>query len=113
MNEIEELMGNLIQRLQMSKEYNQYKNLLERLKAQPDLYRRVGEFRKRSVAVQIEEENNAISANNRLRTEFLDLQNNVLANDFFVAERQYCRMVRELQERFLEGAQIETDFLED
>lgn len=112
MNEVEELMAELIRRLQMSKEYNQYKNLLDRLKAQPDLYRRVGEFRRRSVAMQVEEENNAIAANNRLRNEFLDLQNNGLANDFFVAERQYCRMVRELQECFLEGAQIETDFLE-
>lgn len=96
----------------MSKEYNQYKNLLDRMKAQPELYRRVSEFRKRSVAMQMEEGNNAISANNSLRNEFLDLQNNGLANDFFVAERQYCRMVRKLQECFLEGAQIETDFLE-
>ena len=41
MNEVELLMEEVVKRLPETKEYNQYKNLLERLKAQPDLYRRV------------------------------------------------------------------------
>lgn len=112
MNEINVLMAEVTKKLPMTKEYNQYKNLLDRLKLQPDLYRRVGEFRRRSVAMQIEDAGNAIHANNALQNEFMDLQNNSLVNDFFIAEHQYCRMIRELQECFLESAMIETDFLE-
>lgn len=112
MNEINALMSEVTRKLPMTKEYNQYKNLLDRLKTQPDLYRRVGEFRRRSVAMQMEDTGNAIHANNALQNEFLDLQNNSLVNDFFIAEHQYCRMIRELQEQFLESAMIETDFLE-
>ena len=112
MNEINVLMAEVSRKLPMTKEYNQYKNVLDRLKAQPELYRRVGEFRRRSVAMQLEDAGNAIHANNALQNEFLDLQNNSLVNDFLIAERQYCRMIRELQECFLESALIETDFLE-
>lgn len=42
MNEVNELMNDIARRLPDTKEYNQYKNLLDRLKAKPDLYRRVG-----------------------------------------------------------------------
>ena len=100
MNEINVLMAEVSRKLPMTKEYNQYKNVLDRLKAQPELYRRVGEFRRRSVAMQLEDAGNAIHANNALQNEFLDLQNNSLVNDFLIAERQYCRMIRELQECF-------------
>lgn len=113
MNEINELMNRIVMKLPETKEYNQYKNLLDRLKAQPDLYRRVGEFRRRSIGIQLGDENNAVHANNELQNEFRDLQNNGLVSDFFVAEHQYCRMIRDLQEKFLESAQIETGFLEE
>lgn len=113
MNEVEILMEEVTKRLPETKEYNQYKNLLERLKTQPDLYRRVGEFRRKSLALQMNDSVNPVQANNELQNEFRDLQNNGLASEFFVAEHQYCRMVRELQEKLLESAQIQTDFLEE
>lgn len=113
MNEVNELMNEIARKLPDTKEYNQYKNLLDRLRAKPDLYRRVGEFRRRSIGVQLGDRGNAIHANNELQNEFRDLQNNGLVNDFFVAEHQYCRMIRDLQEILLESAQIETGFLEE
>lgn len=113
MNEVNKLMNEIARKLPDTKEYNQYKNLLDRLRAKPDLYRRVGEFRRRSIGVQLGDRGNAIHANNELQNEFHDLQNNGLVNDFFVAEHQYCRMIRDLQEILLESAQIETGFLEE
>lgn len=113
MNEVEILMEEAIKRLPETKEYNQYKNLLDRLKAQPDLYWRVGEFRRKSIALRMNDNVNPVQANNELQNEFRDLQNNGLASEFFVAEHQYCRMIRNLQEKFLESAQIETGFLEE
>lgn len=113
MNEAESLMDEIVKRIPQTKEYNQYRNLLERLKAQPDLYRRVAEFRRRSVAIQLREGEDAIQQNNALQNEFRDLQNNGLSSEFFVAEHQYCRMIQNMQRKLLEGAQIETDFLEE
>ena len=99
MNEVELLMEEVVKRLPETKEYNQYKNLLERLKAQPDL--------------QMGDNTRAVHANNELQKEFRDLQNNGLSSEFLAAEHQYCHMIRRLQEKFLESAQIETDFLEE
>lgn len=110
MSEIENAMTALLNTLHTTKEYNQYKNLLKRIKAQPELYGRIGEFRRRGIYAKMAE--NKIQANNDLQKEFRDLQSNGLANDFLVAERQYCRLVRQLQERFLEETGIETDFLD-
>ena len=111
-NEVEILMEEVTKRLPETREYNQYKNLLERLKEQPDLYHRVGEFRRRSIMLQMSDNVCAVHANNELQNEFRDLQNNGLSSEFLAAEHQYCQMIRRLQEKFLESAQIETDFLE-
>lgn len=110
MSELENLMAALLDALYATKEYNHYRNLLKRVKEQPQLYGRIGEFRRRGISLRMAE--NTIQANNELQNEFRDLQSNGLANDFLAAERQYCRMVRQLQEKFLEGANIETEFLD-
>lgn len=112
MSEVENLMMTLVEKLHATKEYNQYRDLLQRVKGQPELYGRIGEFRRRGISLRMAENINAIQANNDLQKEFRDLLSNGLANDFLVAERQYCRMVKELQEKFLEGARIETEFLD-
>lgn len=112
MSEVENLMTTLVEKLHTTKEYNQYMNLLQRVKGQPELYGRIGEFRRRGISLRMAENINAIQANNDLQNEFRDLLNNGLANDFLVAERQYCRMVKQLQEMFLTGAEIETEFLD-
>lgn len=113
MNEVETLMAEIVKKIPETKEYNQYVNLLERVKAKPELYHRIGEYRRRSLAIQTAENINIIQENNNLQNEYRDLQNNGLSNDFFVAEHQYCKMIQRLQEQLLESANIETDFLEE
>lgn len=112
MQEVEQRMVELTGRLRETQEYNQYQHLLERVKEQPDLYQRIGQFRRQSLALRMSENGDKVQANNALQNEFRDLQNNGLASDFLVAEHQYCRMVQKLQEMFLEGARIETEFLD-
>ena len=108
----EEIMDNLINALKGTSEYNQYHNLLEHIKSQPELYNRISEYRRRSLAMQMSDSENFIHENNKLQKEYYDLQNNALSNEFLSAEHQYCVMVRNLQNKFLEGTGIETDFLE-
>jgi len=108
----EEIMDKLIEAIKGTREYNQYHNLLEHVKSQPELYNRIGEYHRRSLAMQMSESENFIHENNKLQKEYYDLQNNSLSNEFFSAEHQYCVMVRNLQKQFLEGIRIETDFLE-
>lgn len=110
--EVEEIMVNLIEAIKNTREYNQYHNLLENVKEQPELYNRIGEYHRRSLLMQMSDSENFIYENNKLQKEYYDLQNNTLSNEFFSAEHQYCVLVRNLQKQFLEGIKIETDFLE-
>lgn len=112
MDEIKRMLEDLIRQMKSTQEYNQYQSLLGRVKSQPDLYRRIGEYRRRSLWVQMKDGEEFISENNRLQKEFQDLQNNGLANEFLAAEHQYCGMVKQIQHQFLEEAMIDTSFME-
>lgn len=113
MQEVEKSMEQLIQVLYRSKEYNQYQTLLGKIKEKEELFRRIGEYRRRTIYLQKSNTENLIQANNDLENEFRDLQNNVLVNEYLVAEHQYCKMIQKLQEQFLEAACIETGFLDE
>lgn len=112
-NESQMLMEELVKSIRSSQEYNQYQNLLDNLKKQPEIYQRIAEFRRRSIALQVSDEGQSIEANNVLQKEFADLQTNGLANEFMAAEHQYCQMIKSLQNYFLDHLDLETDFLEN
>ena len=113
MTEIEILTNQLTEAVIKSKEYNQYKSILEKIKSQPDLYNRIGEYHRRSLALQLSDCENIIYENNKLQKEFIDLQNNGLSNEFFAAEHQYCSLVKKIQNTILEAVDIDTGFLEE
>ena len=100
MNEMKQLMTELTDRLRKTNEYNQYINVLSRLKQDSELYARIGDYRRRSLWIQMQEGEAFIQGNNGLQKDFADLQENGLANEFFAAEHQYIAMVKELQEQF-------------
>lgn len=112
MNEMKQLMEELTARLRQTNEYNQYANVLGRVKQDQELYERIGDYRRRSLWIQMQEGEAFIQGNNGLQKDFADLQENGLASEFFAAEHQYIAMVKELQEQFLEGSAVETSFLE-
>lgn len=112
MNEMETLMEQLTMRIRLTNEYNQYHNLLQRVKGDEHLYARIGDYRRRSLWVQMQDGEEFIHGNSELQKDFVDLQENGLASEFFAAEHQYVAMVRKLQEKFLEGTGIDTTFLE-
>lgn len=107
------LMEQLVDAIRRSQEYNQYRSLLESMKNHPELYQRVGEFRRRNILFQMTDHANAIEENNELQKEFADLKSNGLASEFMAAEHQYCRMIKGLQDYLLENIDLEIDILND
>lgn len=87
--------------------------MLDRIKSQPDLYHRIGEFRRRSLAIQMSESNNKIQENNNLQNEYRVLLTNGLSNDFFVCRTSILRNDSGNSKELLENAHIDTGFLED
>lgn len=66
MQEVEKSMEQLIQVLYRSKEYNQYQTLLGKIKEKEELFRRIGEYRRRTIYLQKSNTENLIQANNDL-----------------------------------------------
>ena len=112
MKEIEEALETLIDAIKSTKEYNQYQALLKKVKNDPELYGRICDYRRQSLALQLSDNENFIQENNDLQNKFSDLLNIGLSNEYFAAEHQYCVMIRKIQECYLEKIDIETDFLE-
>ena len=99
MKEIDDALNALINVIKSTKEYNQYQTLLKKVKNEPELYGRICDYRRKSLALQLSDNENFIQENNNLQNEF-------------AAEHQYCVMIRKIQECYLEEISIETDFLE-
>ncbi len=112
MKEIDDALNALINVIKTTKEYNQYQTLLKKVKNEPELYGRICDYRRKSLALQLSDNENFIQENNNLQNEFADLLNIGLSNEYFAAEHQYCVMIRKIQECYLEEISIETDFLE-
>ncbi len=112
MKEIDDALNALINVIKSTKEYNQYQTLLKKVKNEPELYGRICDYRRKSLALQLSDNENFIQENNNLQNEFADLLNIGLSNEYFAAEHQYCVMIRKIQECYLEEISIETDFLE-
>lgn len=113
MNDIETLLEQLIERIKETNEYNQYYELLQRVKSNQEIYAQIGDYRRRSLWVQMQQGEEFIHNNNELQKDFGHLQENGLASEFFAAEHQYVAMVRKLQDIFLEGISLDTSFLDD
>lgn len=112
MKEIDDALNALINVIKTTKEYNQYQTLLKKVKNEPELYGRICDYRRKSLALQLSDNENFIQENNNLQNEFADLLNIGLSNEYFAAEHQYCVMIRKIQECYLEEISIETGFLE-
>lgn len=111
--EAQMMLEHLIETIKGTQEYNQYQVLLSQVRSHPDIYRRIGEFRRRSIYFQMTDHANPIEENNALQKDFADLQANGLANEFMAAEHQYCTMIKKLQEYFLSQLDLELDFLKE
>ena len=57
------LMEQLMEAVKRTQEYNQYQTLLESVKKHPDIYRRIGEFRRGSIVFQMTDHANPIEEN--------------------------------------------------
>ncbi|MEE3393077.1 MAG: YlbF family regulator [Lachnospiraceae bacterium] len=107
----EEILNQLIDSVVNSEEHDSYVTMLEQLKMYPDLLERVGEFRKRCFSYQFDDNADVLAENSRIESEFSDILTNRLVSDFLAAERQYCSLIKKLNNRFYESLDLDAGFL--
>lgn len=113
MDETDVILDDLIQAVHDTREYSEYRQSVEDLKKVPDLYSRVADYKRRSVALQLSDGDNIMQQMQDLQNEFSDLGNNGAAGNFLTAEHRYCGMIKRIQKKFLEATGPDISFIEE
>ena len=92
----------LVQAILASEEYREYLECFAKIKEQPELYERVGDYRKRNFmfdeVMRFQMENSAI-------------RKNALVNQFLKAELSVCRMLQGITRTISDNVELDIDFL--
>ncbi|MBP5553615.1 MAG: YlbF family regulator [Lachnospiraceae bacterium] len=107
MEYIEAALQTYIAALKGSEVYQEYRRALDELKKDPDLKRRVDDFRKRNYNFQ-QSEDIELGEYDSFRTEMLDFRaKNPVADQFFDAELALCKMMQDTTYRITESLDFE------
>lgn len=108
-----ELAGRLNERIKNSEEYQRYVKTDRQLKAEPELYDRYNEFRRRNYDLQFSEgDSNLYDEVFNLVKEYDTILQDSVVNDFILAEQRLCAMMREVYAVLSEGLELDYEYLE-
>ena len=87
----------LVQAILTSEEYREYLECFAKIKEQPELYERVGDYRKRNFELQnMDVNDNMFDEVMRFQMENSAIRKNALVNQFLKAELSVCRMLQDI-----------------
>ena len=111
-NKLDELKSNIKKVIQESDEYKEYNELNALLVSQPDLKRKVDDFRRENFWCQYSDEvEDSIGAAEELQRRYSDLYEYAVVSRYLAAEMCLCRMVQEICMSVVESVDFDTDFL--
>lgn len=104
--QIEIAVDNAISAIKASKVYNEYKQCLEKVKAEPQLKEKIDEFRRRNFQMQ----NNgdcSIEQIEAFEREYDSFRENPLVSEFLASELAFCRMMQQMLGKLMEEVEFE------
>lgn len=113
MHNVELQTNSLVVEIKKSKEYSQYRRMLENVKKDTNLYHRISEYRKKTFFAQIRDDEDSLMESGELVNQFDDLAGNEVAMEFLEAELRYLKMIRHVNDKILDCMDLDIDFLEE
>ena len=102
----------LVQAILASEEYREYLECFAKIKEQPELYERVGDYRKRNFELQnMDVNDNMFDEVMRFQMENSAIRKNALVNQFLKAELSVCRMLQDIIRTISDNVELDIDFL--
>ena len=102
----------LVQAILASEEYREYLECCAKIKEQPELYERVGDYRKRNFELQnMDVNDNMFDEVMRFQMENSAIRKNALVNQFLKAELSVCRMLQGITRTISDNVELDIDFL--
>jgi cell fate (sporulation/competence/biofilm development) regulator YlbF (YheA/YmcA/DUF963 family) len=113
MNEVMYQTRKLNQEIKNSNEYNHYVRILNKLKEDDKLYKRLMEFERKNIRIQTMSDFNADEDVTWLRDEYSDILSLASVNEFLGAEKRLIRMLNKVEEGILSDLQLAIELLDD
>lgn len=110
---IDEALELLIEVLRESKEYKEYQQCLQQVKKDEQLWQSLSEFQRQHFALYVAPEDNVAEKERMLCRDHETLLALPAVREFQKAEKDYCRVVRRIQDRFAKQVDIDISFLEE
>lgn len=106
MDKIEECTKALLDAVEESEDYTRYRKLQEQLDQQPELKKKIDEFRIRNYNLQREENIDLFEAVDQLEAEYTELRKDTLVNAYLESELSVCRRMQRIMNTFSEKLMI-------
>lgn len=113
MKKVVETTNDLIRAIMESDEYKRYSELYSELKENPDLLKRVNEYRKRRFEIHLSNVQDYSNMQEELCKEFNDVHSNELTLEFLSAEKHFSNMMKQVNHAILDSINMDIGFLED
>ena len=110
---IKEALELLIEVLRDSREYKDYQRCLAEVKKDEQLWKSVSEFQKQQFALYATPDDNVAEKERILCRDYETLLALPSVREFQKAEKNYCRVVRIIQDQFANHVDIDISFLEE
>lgn len=110
MEEMSTELSNLVQAIKNSDVYIRYHKAKEELHKDPELERRVHEFRKKTFQIQNSGSVNLFDEADRLEQETVEFQKIPVVGEYLTAELALCRVVQRASWRLIDALDFELGF---
>lgn len=111
---IEEKAKELAELICSSQEYKNYLLCRGVLKEDPELYKKVNDFRRENFLLHVEEDADKLYDEiGRIQSEFAPVRRDIRVSGFLQYEQTVCRMLQRIDEILLEKLDFDIDFLEE
>ncbi len=96
-----------------SDDYTRYQRELQELKGYEETYRRVNEYRRRNLGVQLlEDADKANEEARKLYTEYADVLSEPLVARFMIMEQTLCKTMRKVQNQVFENIDLDISYMD-
>ena len=113
MNEVMYQTEKLNREIKNSNEYNHYVRVLNKLKEDDKVYKRLIEFERKNMDIQGMADYNVYDDIARLRSEYSDILSLASVNEFLGAEQRLIKMLNKVEEGILADIQLATEVFDD
>lgn len=103
----------LIKIIQASEVYKSYHALYKELEKNPEVLKRVNEYRKKRFDIHLSKSEDYTRMNDDLLREFHDIHSNELTLEFLIAERHFSNMMKQVNHTILDSVNMDIGFLGD